>query len=206
MKINCQNFAAIYVIVKKHIDHQDPYGLLASGCPQDEFEFEAAEVTKVLILRHLDKPKALARAIVKIMIQSFDEREKVDYWLEDAAGMLQDIAAAPAANDWPIARMNNACITGLFLELPPKNGKDRYQDIVVLFSYGPAKKRQYGSAIFHNCWDVQIDKGKFKDKRPYCGAKFTAVSLLNNVAFLTFKNGLASLFFRYKKFSCALLA
>jgi hypothetical protein len=123
MKIDCSNFSAIYEIVKKHIDHQDPYSLLYSGCPQDEFEFEAAEVTKALVLRHLDSPKALAKAIVKVLTVSFDESEKISYWLEDAAGMLQDIEAAPAANDWPIARMNNAIITGLFLDLPPKNGK-----------------------------------------------------------------------------------
>jgi hypothetical protein len=80
-------------------------------------------------------------------------------------------------------------------------GKKGYQDAVILFSYGPARKTSYASVIFHNCRDVVIDKGHFKGKCPYGGAKLRTASVLNGLAFLTFQNGLASLTLRYKKFA-----
>jgi hypothetical protein len=50
--------ASIFQIVKMYIDQWDPFGLLESHCPQDEYESEIRRIT-IYITKHLNDMDAL---------------------------------------------------------------------------------------------------------------------------------------------------
>jgi Domain of unknown function (DUF1871) len=44
-----KNQTFLHQVVKEAVDRWDPYGLLADGCPEDEFDPEVADVTQFVL-------------------------------------------------------------------------------------------------------------------------------------------------------------
>jgi hypothetical protein len=61
-------------IVKESIHRIDPYGLLASGCPQDEFDSEIRAIT--LQIPRCESSKDIAHAIARVINSSFSLETK----------------------------------------------------------------------------------------------------------------------------------
>ena len=79
----------IYEIVKKHIDGYDYMGLLASGCPSDEFDAESGHISDSI--RANSSAYEIAEVIARIFEVYFDNPEEPERFMELAKRIHQDL-------------------------------------------------------------------------------------------------------------------
>lgn len=68
----------IFEIVKKCIDEWDPYGLLASGCPEDEFDDESKLISEEISFTTSEDK------IVEMVSKVFSERFEQQFFHESS--------------------------------------------------------------------------------------------------------------------------
>lgn len=70
-KLIIQKYKKVFDIVKRHIDNLDLMGLLEMCCPQDEYDFEIADIVKNVI--KIKDANMLADIIEKVFSEAFEE-------------------------------------------------------------------------------------------------------------------------------------
>ena len=61
----------LFSVVKKHIDAWDPFSLLASGCPQDEFDGESRMIAQRITCASSEQE--IADIVRRVFSSQFDE-------------------------------------------------------------------------------------------------------------------------------------
>ncbi|MBR2413444.1 MAG: hypothetical protein IKB13_03005 [Clostridia bacterium] len=78
-----------FLIVKKHIDKMDYYGLLASGAPQDEFDSEAQEISTQI--QPGLSTQEIASIIAQIFNSNFDKQDDATVFLPVAQQIKNEL-------------------------------------------------------------------------------------------------------------------
>ncbi len=65
-------------VIRAELQRLDPYGLLASGAPQDEFDGEAAGIARLVTCQ--SSPEEIAQAFAAVLSRAFGQQENpADY-------------------------------------------------------------------------------------------------------------------------------
>mgnify|MGYP001393611433 CR=1 FL=1 len=201
MQISYAHYSQIFEIVKKHIDKADPYGLIATGCPHDEFDFESAEITELIVEKDLGNAAKLAPVIAQVLNRSFEDNYTAEEWKKTAWNICKEIHASPFFNEWPLYKMHDAVALSVFLDLEPQNKKEGYNDILILVQpFEGTSRHHHIAAMFHNCAHIRVG-GKTKLPRsPISSPEFDTVSVWKGKAYIIFNSIMGYLEFDYKKF------
>ena len=78
-----------FVILKKHIDRMDYYGLLASGAPQDEFDSESREIS--IRIQHGLSTQEIASIIAQVFNATFDKKDDATVFLPVAQQIKNEL-------------------------------------------------------------------------------------------------------------------
>ena len=81
---------SLFLIVKKHVDEMDYYGLLAGGAPADEFDIETREICEGLCAGQ--SAEEIAGIIAAVFNAYFNEREEASTFLPTAENIKKDLA------------------------------------------------------------------------------------------------------------------
>lgn len=87
----CLTYRAKYNIVRNALQKLDPYDLLAQGAPEDEFDTEAHEISR--IINHDSSPHKIAEAFAIVLNNAFSRTDDASDYLfiaEDIHTSLQN--------------------------------------------------------------------------------------------------------------------
>lgn len=78
-----------FQIVKKHLDVYDYMGLLAAGCPLDEFDEEARDIS--LRISSESSAEEIAEVVAQVFASQFNTPEKAAYFQDTAEKIRQEL-------------------------------------------------------------------------------------------------------------------
>ncbi|OPZ35920.1 MAG: hypothetical protein BWY98_00598 [Tenericutes bacterium ADurb.BinA155] len=106
-------------------------------------------------------------------------------------------------NRWPIEKMHDAYIQTIQFEIQPKNGKEGFQDILIVFvPFGGTAPYPLAAALFHNCSSVLVDRKPLKRRHgDYSNAEFDTAEVYDGHAVFSFNSvQLYEISFDYTRF------
>ena len=81
--------ATKYNIVKKAVDSADPYGLLKIGAPDDEYEFEAADIAEAISVG--DSEERIAEIAAEVFAKEFNWKVTADRFRDFARSVWNEL-------------------------------------------------------------------------------------------------------------------
>ncbi len=77
-----------FLIIKKHIDRMDYYGLLAGGAPWDEFDAESKEICNKISFHH--SAQEIAEIIASVFNYAFEGNDASEKFLPIAESIKNE--------------------------------------------------------------------------------------------------------------------